>query len=126
MTEKMEKKLIPTSWKLIRVNGDVSDFHGELFREPGYDVLNVIIKPLLDRADMEHVSVLANFDLSSTDYRPLDMFVDDIGLKKGLPRNEAATTIYWRNWMTYHPGANPEALHFISGPAVLFSRRVWY
>jgi hypothetical protein len=54
------------------------------------------------------------------------MFVDEMGLPKNLPRNEKATEIYRNNWLTQHPGADPDSLPHIAGTAVIFSRRVWF
>ena len=88
-------------------------------REPGYDKLKALIEPLIGGGRLEHVSVLH-------DGKRRDMFVDDKGRMKGLPRNDRATAIYRTNWLTQHPEVDPETLPFIAGPAVLFMRRVWY
>jgi len=60
----------------------------------------------------------------------LDMFVDENGLMKQLPRNEVATTEYRRACLAgktvVPPPSDPELLNFIVGPAVLFERRVWF
>lgn len=101
----------------------------DLPEDPGYHKLREIIAPLLDKGELEHVSVLADFD-GGTQYKPLDMFVDDRGLLKHLPRNEAATTIYRRANLTGRSAApkvdDPEMLSSICGPAILFDRRVWF
>ena len=55
-----------------------------------------------------------------------DMFVDEDGFTKNLPRNEKATAIYRNNWLTQYPNTDPEMMAFIVGPAVVFSDRVWY
>lgn len=55
-----------------------------------------------------------------------DMFVDEDGFTKNLPRNEKATAIYRNNWLTHHPNTDPESMACIAGPAVVFSDRVWY
>ena len=55
-----------------------------------------------------------------------DMFVDEDGLTKRLPRNKKATAIYRNNWLTQHPNTDPESMACIVGPAVVFSARVWY
>ena len=67
----------------------------------------------------EHVNVLVGS-------RYTDMFVDEDGFTKNLPRNEKATAIYRNNWLTQHPNTDPEMMAFIVGPAVVFSDRVWY
>jgi hypothetical protein len=55
-----------------------------------------------------------------------DMFVDDESIGKGLPVNEAATAIYRCNVLTHDKRAKAEDLPKIYGPAVLFSREVWF
>jgi hypothetical protein len=76
---------------------------------------------------MEHVKVFTDFN-GGPNYRYLDMFVNELGHMKDppLPRNQAATFIYRRNWMSHanKPG-NPEDLPWIAGPAVLFRDPVW-
>jgi hypothetical protein len=114
----VESKLIKTKWRVIRPGGlDSPEFSGELEREPSYDTLKVILEPFFPGANFEHVSVWADYG-SGRQFSALDMFVDDVGLLKRLPRNEEATTMYRR------ANQNPEDL--IYGPAVLFSRRVWF
>lgn len=101
----------------------------ELPREPGYHLLRDILTPYLDGAALEHVSVLADFD-GGENYKPSDMFVDDEGLIKWLPRNEEATVIYRRANQMGRSAApkvsNPELLSYICGPAILFDRQVWF
>jgi hypothetical protein len=96
----------------------------DLPNEPNYKQLEAVIRPLLDGADLEHVNVLADFN-GGSDYRPADMFVDEIGLIKRLPRNEAATRIYRRATLLNNPAIEPERLSFIAGVAILFERKVW-
>lgn len=98
-------------------------------REPMLAQLRSTILPFLNGGDLEHVSVLADptFVIGTRGtWRPLDMFVDENFALKGLPLNDAATVIYRRNWLLQHPGDDPESLDQICGPAVLFSRRVWF
>jgi hypothetical protein len=66
----------------------------------------------------EHVSVLF-------EGKPADMFVDENGHAKNLPRNEAATAIYRAYSLRQHPNTDPESLPFIAGTAVLFDAPVW-
>lgn len=67
---------------------------------------------------MEHVSVLLENGQSG------DMFVSEEG---GLwTPNERATVHYRRAWLTRHPGADPDSLAMVWGPAILFTRRVWF
>lgn len=55
-----------------------------------------------------------------------DMFVDEVGIEKGLPRNERATEIYRANWLRAHPKDDPESLPHVAGVAVVFDARVWF
>lgn len=91
----------------------------DLAPQPGYRALKAIVEPLIDGAALEHVTVLHEGERR-------DMFVDECGSLNGLPRNEEATAIYRNNWLTQHPEEDPESLPAIYGPAVLFSRRVWF
>lgn len=128
-----------TKWKLI-LPGEKPpvESEAELPREPGYHVLKAIINPLLsahndrDRPGrrLEHVSVWADYDLDGTNFDIMDMFVDEDGMSIGLSRNERATTIYRRATMMGKTGSpipkHPEDVPFVVGPAILFSRRVWF
>lgn len=86
--------------------------------EPGYHGLKNVVEPLLDGADLEHVTVLF-------EDKPADMFVDEMGHMKSLPINREATTIYRTNWMKHNPDADPDSLPTIAGTAVVFDRIVW-
>lgn len=101
----------------------------DLPREPGYDALDKLLRPLLDNNHLERVAVLSDFD-GGNNFQPTDMFVDEMGANKGLPRNEAATLIYRRATMLgrtgVRPPADPDDLPAIYGPAILFDRRVWF
>jgi hypothetical protein len=115
-----------TRIRIIRPGqADVHQDH-ELSREPGYEALKELITPFLGGAWMERVAVLADFDQAGAPPKPTDMFVDEDGHSKGLPRNEVATAIYRRHWLNQHPGTDPETLPHIVGVAVLFDRRVWF
>jgi hypothetical protein len=117
-----------TKWKLIRVDGTIEEFQRSFNNIPKYNTLREIVEPLTGEP-MEHVSVWANYDFK-TECQQLDMFVNENGSLNRLSRNETATTIYRRATMegkTTGPiPKNPEELNFIVGPAVLFSRRVWF
>ena len=86
---------------------------------PNLHQLKEVMAPYFPNACTEHVSVLHNG-------RHTDMFVDEDGFTKRLPRNEKATAIYRNNWLTKYPNTDPEMTAFIVGPAVVFSDRVWY
>jgi len=86
--------------------------------QPGYRAIAAYVEPLLDGANLERVNVL-------NDNRETDMFVDEMGQLKGLPRNDEATKVYRRIGLLRHPGIDPEMIPFIAGTAVLFHRKVW-
>ena len=120
--------LIDTDYLLIQPNSHLTPGMVQWPMEPGYDAISQLVTPLLDGAQLEHVRVWL-----TPDYKPnqagayTDMFVDDMGLLKGLPINSLATKIYRANILTHDPKlAATMELPFIHGPAVLFSRRVWY
>jgi hypothetical protein len=96
----------------------------ELPMNPSYDELSDLVRLLLGCEDFEHVSVLSDF-AGGLAFKRADMFVDEHGHAKGLPRNEAATIIYRRNALLHQSVLDAETLDWIAGPAVLFERRVW-
>jgi hypothetical protein len=109
-----------TDYTIIRANGDEETHTVQLPAEPDYFQLKAIVQPIIgERNDFEHVAVLHNNQRT-------DMFVDEMGQLKGLPRNDRATAIYRHNWLTQHPGTDPNTLPWIVGTAVLFARRVWF
>jgi hypothetical protein len=110
-----------TEYTVYQVDGSSTVEHCELLAVPGFDDLAVVISKALNvgSLEFEHVGVIhKGFKC--------DMFVHDRGIIIGLERNEAATTIYRTNVLTKHPDINPEDLGYIAGPAVVFSRRVWF
>jgi hypothetical protein len=96
----------------------------ELPARPDYHELAAVLRPLLDTQTFEHVTVLSDFE-GGLDFRPSDMFVDEMGHPKGLPLNGAATAIYRRNALLHQGVSDPESLPWIAGPAILFERIVW-
>lgn len=88
---------------------------------PGLDAIKAVVTPHLNGGRMEHVTVFHNGEY-------VDMFVDDDGKEKNLPRNEKATRIYRNNVLTHEPGKypDPEVLPYVYGPAVLFLEKVWF
>lgn len=86
--------------------------------DPGYDAINKLVGPLVGEP-IEHVWVLLEGERCS-------MFVNENGVAKGLPVNDAATVHYRRNTLSHQPSIKPEQLPAIYGPAVLFHRRVWF
>lgn len=110
-----------TEYTLYRVDGSVETFCADLPAEPEYDELASVIATALDLEplEFEHVYILLNGE-------PGDMFVHERGKLIGLPRNEAATRIYRANTLAREPGTDPEHLDYIVGPAIVFSRRIWF
>lgn len=108
-----------TNYRVFHVDGTTTSHMVEWPEDPGYDRIRILMEPILSGGHLEHVTVLHGG-------RAADMFVDEEGLIKGLPRNEAATKIYRNNWLTKHPKTDPETISFIAGNAVLFERRVWF
>lgn len=114
-----------TTYTIIRV-GDASLEHGEIDWPPAPDLklIHALIDPILGEGEpLEHVTVLH-------DGERRDMFVSEFGhmaltWRAPLPINDRATVIYRHNWLTQHPGVDPETLPNIAGTAILFARWVW-
>lgn len=100
---------------VYRTDGSEEVVETDLPPRPNLHQLKEVMAPYFQNAYTEHVNVLVG-----------DMFVDEDGFTKNLPRNEKATAIYRNNWLTQHPNTDPEMMAFIVGPAVVFSDRVWY
>jgi hypothetical protein len=98
--------------------------------EPAYLAIAAIVQPYLGAGrPIERVRVIkpgseTKRELAESD--AVDMFVDEMGLMIGLPPNPEATRIYRANWLRRNPGADPDSLSHIAGPAVLFLRQVWF
>ena len=109
-----------TRWTIIYPDGNQRDEEADMPEDPGYDLIAALVRPLIGRGNLEHVRVLF-------DGEPRDMFVDEDGHEKKLPRNNVATKIYRANWMRQHPKDDTESLPFIRGVAVLFpDRPIWF
>lgn len=102
-----------TKYTIYRPDGSSDDNTVDWPAAPKYDAIAALIRPLLMGANLEHVTVLHNGGRR-------DMFVDEMGAVKGLPRNEAATAIYRNNWLNHRHDADPESLPAIYGTAILF------
>lgn len=111
--------LIQTGYSIFYADGRVIYGQCKLPERPGYVALQQLLQPILDGALPERVNVWH-------DGKYTDMFVDEIGMLKGLDRNEAATAIYRANVLEHEdsPPA-PEDMPAIYGTAVLFARKVW-
>lgn len=118
-----------TKYLTMLVDGSTTSGEVDWPHEPGYERIRALVAPILERGALEHVSVWADFS-GGEKYQALDMFVDDCGLIKHLPRNEAATVIYRRANLLGKSVARPvedaETLSAIYGTAILFNRRVWF
>lgn len=108
-----------TTMLILKVDGTELSVTIDMDKKPTLTEIWAALKPYLDGAAPEHINV-------KVDSGYTDMFVDDDGLGKRLPRNEKATAIYRRNWLEKYPQTNPERMPYIAGPAVVFSRRVWF
>lgn len=107
------------SMTIYHADGREEVVETDLPPRPTLHQLNKVLVPCFPLAYTEHVNVLHNG-------KHTDMFVDEDGHTKRLPRNEKATAIYRNNWLTKHPNTNLEILPYIVGVAVVFSDRVWY
>lgn len=112
-----------TKYLILRPGKPAQTVEIDMPREPDYLDLKKVVGSIIPK--FEHVSVLHDFT-GGANYVPTDMFVDEDGVAKDLPRNEAATTIYRRAAMRRDPLQWPESLSYIYGPALVFSRLVWF
>lgn len=106
---------------VLRPGRPLAEIHNSRLPEkPSYQEIKALLLPLLEGAEYpEHVNVLFNG-------APADMFVDETGVLKQLPRNEVATKLYRANWLARYPMAEPESLPYIAGVAVMTGRRIWF
>jgi hypothetical protein len=116
--------MMNTAFTLYRADGTDTEGVVSMKQAPTLHEIDAVVRPLISTLltthdHSEHVTVFK-------DDERMDMFVDDAGQAKGLPRNEQATTLYRTNWMNAYPHTDPETLPFIYGDAVLFHRRVWF
>lgn len=124
----MNEVLALVETRIIYPGGDVEESHVSLPETSSprrYPMLRDYVEPLVG-GPMEHVRVWwAFYGKGSPAY--LDMFVNENGRLVYLPRNERATAIYRNNVLRHQKPAPPaEALPWICGTAVLFSRKVWF
>jgi hypothetical protein len=108
-----------TPYAILRPGAKAEAGSVDLPPRPDYRELKATIQHLLGGVAVERVFVLHNGQYT-------DMFVGETSAILGAPRNEAATKVYRNNFMTHHPGENPESLAAIYGDAILFSRKVWF
>jgi hypothetical protein len=118
MTE--AKKKIPTRYRVFSEAGTFADHEILMDEKPCYDDLRTMVEPHLGGARLMHVRVLCPLLGTWT-----DMFVDELGALRRLPRNDAATRIYRNGFLSMRPDDDPEQLPYIAGKAVVFMRPVW-
>jgi hypothetical protein len=118
MTE--AKKKIPTTYRVFSEAGTFADHEILMEKKPRYDDLRSLVEPHLGGARLMHVRVLCPVLGAWT-----DMFVDEMGALRRLPRNDAATKIYRNGFLSKRPDDDPETLPYIAGKAVVFLRQVW-
>ena len=113
-------KSINTTMHVLPPIGSMRTIMVQMRPEPDLNELRKYIEPHLDGEQLEHVTVL-------WDGKRTDMFVGECSAINGrMIRNVRATEIYRNGTLTQHPDVDPESLPAISGPAVLFDRRVWF
>jgi hypothetical protein len=113
MTEKSYR------FRVLYVDGTEIEGEAVMTVPPTSEELRRVVEPHL-QADMEHVYI---FNDRTENHRG-DMFVDETGQLKDLPRNESATAMYRRAWVLA-TGEDPETLPWIAGVAVVFDEVVW-
>jgi hypothetical protein len=118
MTE--SKKKIPTKYRVFSEAGTFADHEILMDEKPSYDDLRSLVEPHLGGARLMHVRVLCPLLGAWT-----DMFVDEMGALRRLPRNDDATRIYRNGFLSKRPDDDPEKLPYIAGTAVVFLRQVW-
>lgn len=76
--------------KIRVVELDRLEWHEIEFKtdEPTIEELSAVLDPLFPDGDFERVAV-------NSFKGPADMFVDDMGIRKNLEPNDAATLVYW-------------------------------
>jgi hypothetical protein len=118
MTE--EKKKISTKYRVFSEAGTFADHEILMDEKPSYNDLCSLVEPHLGGSRLMHVRVLCPLLGAWT-----DMFVDEMGALRRLPRNDDATRIYRNGLLSKRPDDDPEKLPYIAGTAVVFLRPVW-
>jgi hypothetical protein len=118
MTEATDK--IPTKYRVIPDTGTFVEHEVLLDKKPLYNELRGLVEPHLGGARLMHVRVLCPLLGEWT-----DMFADEMGALRRLPRNDAATRIYRNAVLSKRPDDDPEKLPYIAGTAVVFLRPIW-
>ena len=111
---------IPTKYRVFSEEGTFADHEVLMEKKPPYNELRSLVEPHLGGARLMHVRVLCPLLGHWT-----DMFVDEMGALRRLPRNDAATKIYRNGFLSKRPDDDPETFPYIAGKAVVFLRPVW-
>jgi hypothetical protein len=114
------KGKIPTTYRVFSEAGTFADHEILMDEKPLYADLRSLVEPHLRGARPMHVRVLCPLLGKWT-----DMFVDEMGALRRLPRNDAATKIYRNGFLSKRPDDDPEKLPYIAGTAVVFLRPIW-
>src|SRR4051794_12592363 len=86
---------------------------------PTYDELRTALRPVFGEHHPQRIRIVRGGRLG-------DMFVDERGHELGLPGNEAATAILRQALAEMPSQSELRDLAMIAGPAVVFSRQVWF
>lgn len=119
MAEKPEKAKKSYGFRVLGVDGTVIEGTAIMTVPPTLAELKSVVEPHV-AGDMEHVYIFNDRALNGRG----DMFCDEVGQLKGLPRNQAATALYRKAWIQA-TGDDPESLPWIAGTAVVFDETVW-
>lgn len=114
------RERILTTYRVLSEAGTFVDHEVMMEKKPSYDELRSLVEPHLNGARLMHVRVLCPLLGQWT-----DMFVDEMGALRRLPRNDAATRIFRNGHLSKRPDDDPESLPYIAGAAVVFLRPVW-
>lgn len=125
--------MMGTKYKIIEASGNVTERTVNWPKAPKLEYFQKLLLPILGpHSDFEQVSVWVDYaalDATTGDFAARDMFVDDRGKMKMLPRNDVATVLYRNAVMMgktrYAAPPDPEMLSMIYGTAILFERKVW-
>jgi hypothetical protein len=109
------------AYRVLKPDGTTTKHTAEMTIEPTYRELKAAVQPHLDGGEILHVAILKR----NGHDRAADMFVDEMGVLKKLPRNEKATQFYRASWLKRHPKTDPETMPHIAGVAVVFEETVW-
>jgi hypothetical protein len=108
-----------TTMTIYHTCGDIECRNVRLPDAPSYDALRSVLRPVFGEHHPQQIRVFLNG-------RRGDMFIDERGPQLGLPANQAATEIFRSACLERVAGSDARGLATIVGPAVIFSRQVWF